>query len=146
MAPAVECPAAVADNFLTTLLVGRKRKEHLAVDPDFEALIVDQGPKTNIAFTVNCDIGKQQLHLKFRHRFELRTVDRVVVASLSDRKKLRLSDFFVRAVSGVSALTEMQEESRKTHNEGGRGNTICNFGCPSVLCKTLQHKTLTKQN
>ena len=96
----VECPVAVADNCLTAFLVSRKRKVHRAIDLDFKTLIVDQGPKANIAFTVNCDIGKQQFHLKFRHSFELRTFDRVVVTSLSDRKKPRSSDFFVRAVSG----------------------------------------------
>ena len=100
MAPSVECPVAVADNFSTALLVGRKCKVNLAIDLDFKTLIVDQGPNTNIAFTVHCDIGKQQLQLKFRRRSKLRTVDGVVVASLSDRKKPRPSDFFVRTVSG----------------------------------------------
>ena len=100
MAPAVECSVAVANNFLTTFLVSRKCEIHLAVDLNFKTLIVDQGPNTNIAVIINCDIGKQELDLKFRHGFELGTFDRIVVASLSDRKKPRSSDVFVRAVSG----------------------------------------------
>ena len=120
MTPSVQSFVAHTDNFSTTLLEGWKCEIHHSVYIHFKALIVDQGPKADIAIAVNCYIGKQQGHMKFRNSFESGAVDGVVMASLSNRKNPRSCNFFVGTVSG-SVCTDgyaerKQNETRRSQH------------------------------
>ena len=123
MTPSVQSFVAHTDNFSTTLLEDWKCEIHHSVYIHFKALIVDQGPKADIAIAVNCYIGKQQGHMKFRHSFEPRAVDGVVMASLSNRKDPCSCYFFIGTVSGsvcTDGYAERKQNETRWNSQHGR--------------------------